>query len=293
MDEIGLGVQAHNLRVDQVALRASGCLTDAAIPHALIKGPTTSLWLYDPPRAYADVDLLVPQSRLLDAVEALRSAGIADGRAVGSWQEVSHSVELRDALGFEIDLHRSLPSLPGVGDAVWTALAPHLVDFDLGAGRLPAFDEVGRCLTIAFHALSGGGDLSRRWDDLRLAYARADVVAWAEARTLAASLGAEDLFDAALTRVDVEPAEPLTRRARLAMADADAEVIALDRLATTPWRQVPASVLRELWPTTEFIRTSYPELSTRRAGVARARLVRWGRLVRMLPGALKALRSAS
>jgi hypothetical protein len=180
--DFDLEMQANNLRLDRLALDASRCLTAASIPHALIKGPTTSLWLYDPPRAYADVDLLVPETRLFDAVDALARAGVARGRAGGSLQEMGHSIELRDAAGYEVDLHRSLPSLPVDGDTVWAVLSPHIVEFDLGSGCVPALDEVGRCLTVAFHALSGGGDLSRRWDDLKLAYARVDPRSWDEAR---------------------------------------------------------------------------------------------------------------
>jgi hypothetical protein len=85
----------------------------------------------------------------------------------------------------------------------------------------------------------------------------------------------------------------LTRRARLALDDALAEVIALDRLATTAWRQIPAFLVREFWPTSEFIRASYPDLSDRPAGIVRARVRRWWRLIRTLPAALRAFRSAS
>lgn len=291
--EFDLEVQANNLRVDRVAVEASRCLTEAGVPHAVIKGPTTSLWLYDPPRAYADVDLLVPQSRLGEAIEALRLGGVAEGSAGGSMHEISHSVELRTPAGFEIDLHRSLPSLPAAGDRVWSALAPHVVDFDLGADVIPALDEAGRCLVIAFHALSGGGDLSRRWDDLTLAHARIEGSFWDQARLLAGALDAADLFDAALTRVGVAPAQPLSRRGRLALHDALAEVVTLDRLATTPWREVPSFLLRELWPSREFIRRSYPELGGRRFGVIGARIRRWFRLGRALPSTLRALRDAT
>ncbi|BBH17071.1 hypothetical protein Back2_13580 [Nocardioides baekrokdamisoli] len=292
MADVDLEVQANNLRVDLLTLDASRCLARADIPHVLIKGPTTSLWLYSPPRAYADVDLLVPASRLPDAIDALRAGGIADGHAVGAPHEWGHSVELRSASGFEVDLHRSLPSLPVDGDSLWAELRPHFVDFDLGSGQVPALDEVGRCLTVAFHALSGGGDLSRRWDDLTLAYARADASAWDQARAIAVRLGAADLFDAALTRVGVDPPQPLSRRARLALGDAEAQVIALDRMATTPWRGVPIFLLREVWPTADFIRAAYPDLSARRAGVVRARVRRWLRILSALPGALRAYRSA-
>lgn len=292
MTDFDLATQAHNLRVDRVALDAGGCLSRAGIPYALIKGPTTSLWLYAPPRAYADVDLLVPASRLREAVDALHAGGIASGEMSGALDEIGHSVELRNAAGFEIDLHRSLPSLPANGDSLWEALAGHLVEFDLGVGSLPALDEVGRCLTIAFHAVSGGGDLSRRWDDLKLAYAKVDARVWAEARAIAVRLGAEDLFDAALSRVEVPPAAPLSRRAKLVLGDAEADVIALDRLARTPWRHLPAFVFHELWPTDEFIRAADPVLADRRAGLLRARLRRWWRLTRRFPAAFRTFRSA-
>ena len=63
-----LRVIAHQIRLDLLAVAASAALAADGVPNALLKGPTTARWLYDPPRPYRDVDLLVPCSQLDRAV---------------------------------------------------------------------------------------------------------------------------------------------------------------------------------------------------------------------------------
>ncbi len=53
-------------------------LTAARVPYLHIKGPTVATWLYEPgERLWGDVDILVPPSRMDDALEVLVSAGFA------------------------------------------------------------------------------------------------------------------------------------------------------------------------------------------------------------------------
>src|SRR6187401_2757075 len=51
-------------------------MRSAGIPALHIKGPTVALWLYDEgERPWGDVDILVPPSRMEDALELLLSSG--------------------------------------------------------------------------------------------------------------------------------------------------------------------------------------------------------------------------
>lgn len=285
--------EAQRLRIDQLAAAVDRCLAAAEIPHALIKGATTSSWLYPPSRFYFDVDMLVPTSRVPDAIRALAADGIAYGEMAGAATEAGHSVELRTPTRYEVDLHSSLPSLPPVGDALWGAIAPHVVAYDLGVGVVDALDEVGRCLVLAFHALSGGERLDQRTEDLRRAVAAAPASTWTQARAIAATIGADDLFDAALTRVGgTTPPGGFSVRAALLLDDAPPEAMALDRFLRAPRRDWPAMILREFWPTSAFMRTAYPRAVERRGGILRARLARWGLIIARLPAALRAYRGA-
>ena len=46
------------------------------MPHVILKGPSTARWLYDPPRAYRDVDVLVPPAFVQQAADAYRQGVI-------------------------------------------------------------------------------------------------------------------------------------------------------------------------------------------------------------------------
>ena len=188
------------LRLDMLAVQISQELTLAGVPHALLKGPSTATWLYDPPRGYRDVDMLVPLSRVTDAVEALRASGIATADAGGVGEEAQHSLLMHSAAGFEVDLHVSLPTVALHGDRVWNVLAPHVELLELGIGTVPALDEAARCLVLALHAI--GTAVSQPIDDLRQAVRIADSDAWRGAEDLARRLDVADLLAGGLQMVN-------------------------------------------------------------------------------------------
>ncbi|MHA3704649.1 nucleotidyltransferase family protein, partial [Jatrophihabitans sp. YIM 134969] len=175
-----LVAQAQQLRLDLLAVEASRVLSRADVPHALLKGPTTALWLYDEPRAYRDVDLLVPTSRAVRAAAVLADAGVAHP-AAGRWgEEAEHSRLLVSPHGDELDLHVALPGTAPDGDRLWTALAPHVVPFPVpDTGVVPALDTPARVLVLALHALAAGPHETTPADDLRRARAQAPASDWA------------------------------------------------------------------------------------------------------------------
>ena len=244
---------AQRLRLDLDAVAVSASLTRAGVPHALLKGPSTSTWLYDPPRGYSDVDLLVPRSWVGRAVAALSHDGIAtrSGGRVG--EEAHHSLSMRTTSGFELDLHVSLPCVPVRGDLVWSTLAPHVAPLDLGIGTVPALDEPGRCLVVALHALSTDGSLGQKVEDLRRASNVAAPSSWSVARELARAMLAEDLYDGGLARLSPGSVE-LSHRAALYFDDAPASALALQRLRDARWWERPRMVWRELFPSVAFMR---------------------------------------
>lgn len=244
---------AQRLRLDLDTVAVSESLRRAGVPHALIKGPTTATWLYDPPRVYNDIDLLVPRSQVRRIVKALAADRIAhrSGGRVG--EEAHHSLAMRTVTGYELDLHVSLSCVPVRGDLVWNTLAPHVVDLDLGVGMVPALDEAGRCLVVALHALTADGRLEQKVEDLRRARERAAPGAWAQARVLARSMRAEDLYDGGLARL-VEDRRGVSPRAELYLSDAPAAALALQRFRDAPWWERPVMAWRELFPTAGFLR---------------------------------------
>src|ERR1700749_375013 len=108
--------EANRLRLDLLSVQACDALAVAGIPHVLLKGPSTALWLYDPPRSYNDVDLMVPLSRVIEAAHALEAAGVASASAGRVGEEAEHSYLLISPEGFEVDVHISLPTVHPDGD---------------------------------------------------------------------------------------------------------------------------------------------------------------------------------
>jgi hypothetical protein len=290
-----LATETHRLRLDLLAVEISKSFTAAVIPHVLIKGPSTSLWLYDPPRPYNDVDVLVPATRVVEAAAVLARAGIADGDLGGTGLEASHSHTLHSAEGYEVDLHTSLPTVPArEDDAVWDTLSSHLVPLDLGVGTVPSLDEPARCLAIALHAVSGANRLEQRVGDLQRAEAQASSAIWAQARELAIAIGAADLFDAGRRRTHENPSTAgMSPRAYLEFTNASPEAMSLDRLMSTPRRGLPKALWRELWPTKAFLREHYPTLTERPWGALRTRMARALDLSKRIPDIFREVRQGN
>lgn len=283
--------EAIRLRLDLLAVQISQQLKVSGVPHALLKGPSTATWLYDPPRGYRDVDILVPLSRIDDAAAALQASGIATARAGGLGEEAQHSLLMHSAAGFEVDLHVSLPTVPPHGDRVWDIVAPHVEPLDLGVGTVPALDEPARCLVLALHAL--GTAAGQPIEDLRQAIRVADDDAWHAAEELARRLDVADLLAAGLQmvnpaadRVDMSP------RAYLYANRAPAEALGLQRLADARRRDLPRLLWRELVPTRGFMHRAYPESTSGFPGLFRAHLRRWRRIAVRLPAVVSSWRAA-
>jgi hypothetical protein len=284
--------EVRRLTLDVLAVDVSGCLDRAGIPHALLKGPSTALWLYDPPRHYGDVDVLVPLSRVSDVRAALESAGLAYARAGGVGEEAQHSLLMISPAGCEVDVHISLPAIPPAGDRVWEVMAPHVAELDLGIGTVPALDEPARCLMLALHAL-GGGSSGRPAEDLRRALAATTRDRWREAQQLARAVSGEDLFLAGLSAGDAgSPRLVQSRRAYLHVTAAPSEALGLQRLREARRKDLPRLLWREIFPSLGFMRYAYPGA---RGPVALASMyvARWRRISAQLPSAIRVWRRAS
>lgn len=287
-----LAIEVQRLILDVVAVDVSECLERAGIPHALLKGPSTAIWLYDQRRSYADVDVLVPLSRVPEVRKALESAGLAYATAGGVGEEAQHSLLMFSPAGCEVDLHVSLPAVPPAGDRVWEVLAPHVEALDLGIGTVPALDEPARCLMLALHAL-GGGRSGSPVQDLRRALAVTTRDRWYEARELARALNAEDLFLAGQAAGDADPSRAVrSRRASLYVTGVPSEALALQRLRDARRRDLPRLLWREAFPTLGFIRHAYP-YTRGPISVSRMYAARWRRIGANLPAAIRAWRTAA
>lgn len=131
----------HNMRVDLLTRNVSTAFAAAGIPHVLLEGPTTSSWLYEPPRAYADVDILLRLADMEKSRRVVTDRGLATVMGGGVGEEASHSLVMQAPSGIELDLHLALPMLKAdTADTVWAVLQQHVVDFDID-GHSAADDQ--------------------------------------------------------------------------------------------------------------------------------------------------------
>ena len=275
-----LAVEVQRLRLDALAVDLSRSLTAADVPHALLKGPTTAAWLYPDGRPYRDVDLLVPASRLPDAVRSLAGSARPAARA---FEESPHSQVLVSTEGFEVDLHVAPPGTSATDDTWWDLFAPTLEPWAMDVGTVPALGPGARCLVLALHALNSGPSDAQAAADLRRALALPDAV-WIEARALADAAGVRELFDAGVS------GRARSGRAALHLAEAPPAAFALQRFADAGWRGRAGLLGREALPSRGFMARADPRSTTGRRALVAAHLRRWVRLARQLPAAARALR---
>jgi hypothetical protein len=281
---VDLAAEAERLRLDVLTVDVCRRLDVAGVPNVVLKGPSSALWLYEPPRRYVDVDVLVPLSRVDDAAGALTNAGIATRSAGAVGEEASHSLLMVSPSGYEVDLHVSLPMVPTVGDRAWEVLRTHIEPMDIGVGTVPVLDEAGRCLVLTLHAVSSGEMSSRTTEDLRRALAAASADSWRAARELADAIEVGDFFEAGLVLAGQGDVSALSDRAYLSIVGAPSAAFALRRLAGLPLAARPRALLREIFPSRGFMQRMYPDAQTP-TRLARAHLDRWQTITRQLPHA--------
>lgn len=283
----------RQLRLDHLAVTVSRTLTAARVPHALIKGPTTALWLYDPPREYRDVDLLLPLSGVDTAVRALVAASLAQPGHAALGEVAAHSLVLVAPGGAEIDVHVSLPGMRTPrGDGLWQALAPRVRPFALGGHEVPGLDPPGRALVIALHAVMSGGHDPQPLEDLRRAREALSGAEWAAVQELAVTLGVRAHVEAAVAVLEQRPVTGMPADVTLLVTGAGGSAIQLERLSHGPISVTARAIVRELFPTRAFVSRQFPDLAGKRAGYVRGWWRRVNRLCRNLPAALGQVRRA-
>jgi hypothetical protein len=153
------------LRWELAAKQAVGVLAEAGLRPIVLKGGATKYRLYPEPwyRPSSDVDLLVPEAGMEEAVHRLERAGFAlhlldQERRFTALQ--GHQVSLARG-GFLVELHRSLDNLAREG-ADYEGLLPGAMPLcELGAGALaPAAEDAAA--VAALHALKHGLDIPLR-----------------------------------------------------------------------------------------------------------------------------------
>ncbi|TPW13682.1 MAG: hypothetical protein FD127_1867 [Acidimicrobiaceae bacterium] len=145
------------LTLDRLMLSAVERLTEAGLPHRLLKGCAHAHLLYPDPslRPYVDVDILVPSESFASAVAALETVGVTrvlpELRADFD-RRFGKGATLRAPHGGAVDLHRTFVAGPF---AMWidaSSLFDHFVSLTVGDMEVLALATEERCLHACFHA---------------------------------------------------------------------------------------------------------------------------------------------
>ena len=265
---------AKTLRVDAVTAEVLRELAPDGIEPILLKGPAFARWLYDEGelRKYGDTDLLV-SPREAERVEAvLIGLGFGFGRDGGprdpSLPENLHWVRGDD----EVDVHTALLGARAEPAHQWNVLRQHTEATAVNGEPVLSLSEPARTLQLALHAAQHGRRAGRPLEDLARGLARLPFDRWRQAAALAVEIDAVIPFSVGLRlRPDgAEIAERLGLPDALSVEDAlhadsaTSIAVGLSRLLKTRGARAKAAlVLRELFPSVEFMRLWAP---TRRFG---------------------------
>jgi hypothetical protein len=251
----------------------------------VVKGPTVSDVLGLPPHVSGDVDVLVRASHLTRARDALAGVGFVDTSSGMRPGELAvHSTEYDDGRGPQVDVHATFPGIGLSGDALWEAVAPHVVVASVAHRDVPVLAAPAALVVLALTAARDGVG-SRACSDLAASVGHDE---WRAAVSVARSWEAVDGVRAGLGLVDDAYAVSLGLPERVAPSwlvrrDASSTLAArLDDLVALPWRERARLVWREAFPSRAFLRVDYPGVP-----VWRAHLRRWRRLLGQLPGAVR------
>lgn len=265
---VDAGIVGSLLALDAVTAQIADDFERAGIPVVLLKGPSISHWLYDPPseRPYDDIDVLIRERDLAGAESVLRGDGF---RFV---HDDSHGrIWLRGPIS--VDVHRRVVGLEAEPDRVFEVVLGSSARFDLGRGSIRVPSEAMRALLVALHAAQHGPDLPHPLEDLERAVARLPEETWREAAALAAELDAEEGF---VVGLDLVP-EGSVLRERLGYEPRpwrglpEVTTGLLRFAATEGARNRLALVFHEVFPTRDYLRAHNKLARKGRAGLLAAR----------------------
>lgn len=274
----------RDMRVDGLAIEIVDALRERGIRSIVLKGPAIRSLLYaDGQRSYGDVDLLVAPDAWAAATAALGELGFR--RALGGLVHPRMESGVSDAFRRDddtVDLHVSFYGLEAPPAQVWAVLSRTAVALPLAGKQLEALAPPARALHVVLHAAQHGAQTEKTQEDLRRALAQLPDELWHEALEIATELGALGTLAAGL-RLQPAGAE-LAGRLGVAAVSSVATALRIGGVplsegfeelrAADGWRARRTLVVRELFPTADFLRWWSPLARRGAAGLAVVRVWR-------------------
>jgi len=294
-----------------VSARASSELLHAEVGHLLgragipvlhIKGPTVTLWLYEPgERSWGDVDVLVAPADMDEAMSVLAEhglTGIFPGVTRSSTTDHAIAVGRRELTGIvtEVDVHDRFPGVSGDPERVFAELWRRREPATLAHTEVWFPDLPTRALFVALNTARSQnpqamGDLARLisaaqprdWQNVIALARRVDALPALRAGLELDPQGRAVVATTALAAIEV------TSEWRLRLAGAPRTALRLEELGRLPWSQRVTSVCRWLVPPPAIVRMRDPMAAEGAVSLVLAYVRRLRDGVRAVPPSLRAL----
>lgn len=293
-----------DLRLDEAVELATAWAAHVALSHDIrvlvVKGDALARMGLREPRVSADVDVLVEPARFNDYRAAIAAAGWRERPLPFISSRVSpHSVTYV-AAGWpcDIDVHAYFPGFLEDPAVVFDELWSRRQNMPFGGQMVHVPDRLSSMMISVLHVRRDGANGPRAAADLKqLASIDLSVSERADLAALATATGADGSLETFLRDlgVDVRPTSSRALRewnARVASGTRGAYPWLLLWQASS-WRDRPRILARAIWPTTDDIVFARPEVPRRGGPLVMARIRRWGRGLRGLPGSIAALQQRS
>lgn len=273
----------------------------AGIRALFIKGPALHRHGLRPHRTSGDIDVLVDPAAFDELCDAVIGAGWRErGSTVLGRHMGKHSrTFLHDRWPCDIDVHRFYPGMLAPPEVTFEHLWARRTLMDFAHRDCVVPDRTGSFLILALHSMRGTDRQPRHEEELanllRLELTRIerqDIADLARltgsAETLAPVLSALGI-SAGDDSSAVDPAQVRAWRERVdARSGAYFWISAFRRASIRERSQI---VRAAVWPSAADLRLALPHIGTDLRSMTLARAARWGRGIRSLPRAVRAIRA--
>ncbi len=266
----------------------------------LLKGPALHRHGLRSARTSSDVDALVEPQRFAQLCDAFLAAGWHERPVdfITSRTSVHSRTFIREGWPCDVDVHSFYPGFLAPADEVFEILWADRVRMPFAHRLCDVPDRLGSALVLALHSLRGkavDARHSRELDELLQIgfddHERARLAVLAERTGCAATL--EDVLpklgvDVTLSEEQRSAAEVVRWRRRVASGSHGA-YFWIDAFRRGNGRERMDVIRRSIWPTREHLLLARPEVVDTVPGRLKGRIARWGRGVRSLPQAVRAI----
>lgn len=265
-----------------------------------IKGPALHRHGLRPERTSADVDVLVEPARFAELCDAILADGWTERPGVFiSHRTTLHSTTfLRDDWPCDLDVHGFFPGFLADPADVFEALWARRTRMEFAHRACDVPDRVSGILVLALHSLRGASIQARHADELEhLTTITLTDQERADAASLALATGSAATLERVLPRLGIHVEAPAAELASTQLREWRERVDSgsygayfwLLAFRRANWSGRALIVWRAFWPTRADLLIARPETVDTPPGRLHARVRRWGRGIRSLPSALRAI----